>query len=136
MTVEALELSPELRTALLGHARAAAPREACGLLIGRRERKLTRVERVLALRNVALSRSAFEIEPLDVLAAERDALASGSTVVGAWHSHVDAPASPSPRDLAHGGYSLQLVVSLVGPSLRAWRGIEEIPLVEPPPRAT
>lgn len=118
-----------LRGELLERARAAAPREACGLLLGRRTPDGIELESLAELRNCARDPSAFELEPLDVLAAERAALASGCEVVGAWHSHVDAPAVPSVRDLAGGGYGFALVISLRANELRAWHGPVELELV-------
>lgn len=118
----------ELRTNLFERARSAAPREACGLLLGRRTPDGIELESLAELPNRARTADAFELEPLDVLAAERAALASGREVVGAWHSHVDAPAVPSVRDLAGAGYGLSLVISLRANELRAWLGAVELEL--------
>jgi len=118
----------ELREELLARARRAAPREACGLLLGRRAARAVAIEALAELDNAARADSAFELEPLDVLAAESAALARGQEVIGVWHSHVDAPAVPSVRDLARPGYDLALIVSLRESGVRAWHGREELEL--------
>lgn len=122
-------LPSELRDELLARARESAPREACGLLLGRRTPEEFEIEALAELRNVALTATAFELEPVDILCAERAALASSREVVGAWHSHVFAAAVPSERDLAHEGYALALIVSLRDGDVRAWRGPVELELV-------
>lgn len=121
-------LPSELRDELLARARESAPREACGLLLGRRTPEAFEIEALAELRNVALTATAFELEPSDVLEIERAALASGREVVGAWHSHVLAAAEPSARDLAHPPYALALIVSLRDGDVRAWRGPVELEL--------
>jgi len=121
-------LPPELREELLARARRAAPREACGLLLGRRAAHAVAIEALAELDNAARADSAFELEPLDVLLAERAALARGQEVIGVWHSHVDAPAVPSLRDLARPGYAFALIVSLRESGVRAWQGREELAL--------
>ncbi len=78
-------------------AHAAAPREACGLLLGEGER-------VLALapsRNLAAAADAFEIDTALHLRLQRLARARpGRDLLGVWHSHPTGPAVPSARDLA------------------------------------
>lgn len=128
MTPTRAHLPPELRDELLLRARQAAPREACGLLLGRRLPGAVAIESTVALENRAQAESAFEIEPIHVLAAEREALARGQEVIGVWHSHVAAPAVPSVRDLAQSGYALALIVSLPECHVRAWHGRDEVML--------
>lgn len=121
-------LPSELRDELLARAKESAPREACGLLLGRRTPQAIEIEALAELRNVSPTATAFELAPVDVLAIERAALASGREVVGAWHSHVFAAALPSERDLAHEGYGLALIVSLRDGDVRVWRGPIELEL--------
>ena len=49
---------------------------------------------------MAQRRRAFHIDPLDLLAAEDEALTCGEEVVGVVHSHCDSPARPSALDLS------------------------------------
>ena len=96
---------------IVEHARETAPRECCGVLIGRGDEI---VEAVRA-RNIADSPgSRFLIDPADHFAARRAARERGLEVIGFYHSHPASPAEPSPSDLAEFSYpgSLYLIVSL------------------------
>jgi len=44
--------------------------------------------------------SRYEISPLDLIRAERDAHTAGQEILGFYHSHPDHPAHWSPTDLA------------------------------------
>jgi proteasome lid subunit RPN8/RPN11 len=86
-------------------AEAASPAEACGLLLGTRERQNdgtpARVVRVVASRNLATDpHQHFEIDPALRLRLQREGRAAGLMVIGHYHSHPDGPARPSPADLA------------------------------------
>ena len=122
-----LRLPDPFSDALRTWARIGYPREACGLLAGRREGCTTIVERVYRARNLSPGRQPdrFELDPGALVRAEDDARACGREVVGIWHSHPDRPAEPSERDGrgAWSGWS-HLIVSVVrGASvdLRSWR---------------
>lgn len=120
-----LQLSAQSHLQLVAWARAAAPDEACGLLVGRRRGERVEVEHVRLARNIARdARRAFEVHPEDHLAFSREAERHGLDVVGAWHSHPRGPATPSPADLAAAANGwAQLIVALAAPDtpeLRAW----------------
>ena len=86
--------------AILEHARAAAPAECCGALIGRAESAdERRVLRALALPNEDASPARYRIAPALVRAAEAEAALRGLEVVGFYHSHPGAGPVPSATDL-------------------------------------
>lgn len=122
-----IELSEGVRAALRSLARAAYPREGCGLLLGQPSAAGCRVVRATHARNVrARERSdRYEIDPVDHLAGWKIAEAEGLDVVGAWHSHPDQAAVPSATDLseAHAGltYLIVAVTQRGAGELRAWR---------------
>jgi proteasome lid subunit RPN8/RPN11 len=103
------------------------PSEACGLLIGRRERGRTVVVDVAEVRNLdtANAGARYEMDPAGQLAAAEAARSRGLDVVGIWHSHPDHPARPSESDRirAWPGWSYAIIsVNARGASqLRAWR---------------
>jgi len=107
---------------MVRHARACAPDEGCGLLLGR-DGEI--VEAVRA-RNVAGDPATrFLIDPGDHFAAIRTARARGLAVVGFYHSHPRCAAEPSPRDVAEFDYPDHLYV-IVGlrtepPDIRLFR---------------
>ncbi len=135
-----LTLTWRQATEIITHAAGADPNEACGLLGGREGS----VERVYPLPNTEQSPVRYLAEPqaqVDaMLAMERH----GRELIGIYHSHINAPAYPSPRDVAMAAYpdAVHLIVSLVDgnpPALGAFRisdgEIEEVPLeiVRPEP---
>ena len=124
--------------AIRRHARERAPAECCGALIGLlRERAqaaaswpgpddVVRVARVLAARNVADSRTRYEVAPGDIAAAEAEAAEVGLEVVGWYHSHPSSPPVPSPTDLeAAWPWYTYLVVDARTGEARAWRLAED-----------
>ena len=107
--------APEVRAAALesaiGHARESAPRECCGLLLGRGGD----ISDAVRTRNIAdAPETQFLIDPEDHIVARRAARARGLDVVGFYHSHPRSPAEPSERDRAEYSYAghLYLIVSL------------------------
>lgn len=122
--------------AMVAHARAEAPRECCGLLIGLGDR----VERAAPARNTHASATRYLIDPADHFAALRQARAGGLAVIGAYHSHPHSPPRPSETDLAEANDPtlIYVIVSLdggrgAGPEARAYRFIgsafEAVPIL-------
>ena len=105
---------------MLAHAREEAPRECCGLLVGKGES----VARSVRARNLDASTTRYLIDPEDHFAAIRAARVEALEVVGAYHSHPSSAPVPSPTDVteAHSGSDfLYVIVSLVNEELRAYR---------------
>ena len=105
--------------AVVGDARAAAPRECCGLLIGTGDA----VVRAHPAANLAEAATRYEVAPADHFAALRAARAEGLAVVGAYHSHPSGPAEPSATDRADAVPDfLYLIVGLGDepPDIRLW----------------
>ena len=85
------------------HACEAYPEECVGALIGTvAEGGAARtVERLFPIdnRSQADRKRRYLVSPLDYLAAERSADATGQTLLGFYHSHPEHPARPSATDL-------------------------------------
>ena len=122
-----------IRAAIVEHARAEAPNEACGLVIGDRPAADGgRPLRWVAASNRAASPFRYEIDPDELL---RLTIETDETEEVFWaivHSHTHSPAVPSPTDLRLAFYpdALYILVSLDpgeadpatdAESLRAWR---------------
>lgn len=110
-----LELRAQIARAALdeivAHARAEAPSECCGLLLGTG----LRIAEAVRTANIASNRySRFLIDPKQHIDIRRDARVRGVDVVGFYHSHPRSPALPSTSDLAEASYPghLYLIVSL------------------------
>lgn len=119
---EGLGIRRSARDAMIAHARAQAPLECCGLLIG----SAGAIEAAVPARNLRASDTAFLVDPADHFAAIRRARADGRAVVGAYHSHPRSPAIPSPSDVeqALDPAMIHVIVSLAepdAPDLRAYR---------------
>ena len=105
---------------MVAHARAEAPRECCGLLIGKGES----VVRSVRARNLDAQATRYLIDPEDHFAAIRSARAEGLEVIGAYHSHPSSAPVPSATDIAEansGSDFLYVIVSLVNEDVRAYR---------------
>ena len=116
-----MNLPALLAEQIMSHSRAGLPNEACGLLAG----DPSTVHAVYPTANVDASPVSYTIEPAGHFAALKDAEHRGFELVGAFHSHVDGPPYPSPRDVA-GAAEPDWVWLVVGPmtgdaELRAYR---------------
>lgn len=102
---------------MTAHARREAPRECCGLLVGRG----ARVAFALPMANThARPRAAFRLDPADHITIRRvlRRFAPPLEIVGVYHSHPAGGTRPSPRDLAEAHYPDWLFV-IVGARGRA-----------------
>lgn len=122
--------------AMIAHARADAPLECCGLLLGRGDL----IDEGRPAANRRASPVAFEVNPSDHFDAIRDARRTGRSVLGAYHSHPVSPAVPSPRDIAegHDPRFIHIIISLASdaPVVEAYRiqggNFVPLPLVPEP----
>ena len=137
-------LPAEIRAALIAHARADYPNEACGLIVGDRPAaEGGTASRFEPTRNKAASPYRYEIHPEDLLRLTIETDDADEVFWGIVHSHTHTPAVPSPTDVGLAFYpeALYLLVSLSDaeadpssgePSVRAWRIIDgevsEVPL--------
>jgi proteasome lid subunit RPN8/RPN11 len=116
--------------AVLDHAAADVPLEACGAFLGERvEREdgesLRRVTAVRRVPNVAdAPRVRYELDPETTLAVFDEAEATGLEVLGFYHSHPSGPSHPSATDREHARWPdrVYVVASLAArpPTLDAW----------------
>jgi len=98
--------------------RHALPNETCGLLLGARRGQEVEVSALAVARNIALDPLAsFELDPLDILAAEDGARASRLSIVGVWHSHPRGPLQASAEDHS-GNTSAEWLTVIAVPKLR------------------
>jgi proteasome lid subunit RPN8/RPN11 len=122
-----------IRAAIVAHARAEAPNEACGLIIGDRPAADGGIaRRWVPARNKAASPFRYEIDPDDLLRLTIETDDADEAFWAIVHSHTHTPAVPSPTDLRLAFYpdALYVLVSLDPAegdpasgreSLRAWR---------------
>ena len=122
-----LEIRPHVHNAMVTHALAGLPDEACGLFAGSHGSQC--VERFYPMRNAAASGRVYRLDGLEMLNTERAAENAGLTVMGVMHSHTHTTNYPSPTDVADAsrfdpfGMWHFVIVSLrhPDPSLRSFR---------------
>jgi proteasome lid subunit RPN8/RPN11 len=98
--VTTLILDSELRSQLEREARAAFPRECCGLVEGICDADSLRVIALRQTRNVAVAPDRFEIDPAEHFRVLRAARGNEAKIIGCYHSHPNGNANPSARDRA------------------------------------
>ncbi|GAK34203.1 cysO-cysteine peptidase [alpha proteobacterium Q-1] len=91
-----LQLGSHLLAQIEDAARAAAPAECCGLLIGVGRR----VTRAVASANKAVEPNRFELDAGVHLRWQRDLRGRDEQIIGIYHSHPGGLARPSSTDLA------------------------------------
>jgi proteasome lid subunit RPN8/RPN11 len=96
-----LHLPVLLCDAIVKAAKAAFPRECCGLMEGLQDGETFRATALHPARNLAGEADRFEIDPADHIAAAKAARSRGHRLIGCYHSHPDGPAQPSVHDRAH-----------------------------------
>lgn len=121
-----LHLPPALRGEIERWAAAAYPREACGLLVGRRGASGEVLEVTEGENTEAeAGTDRYTLDPLHLLDVERGARARGLEVIGVWHSHPDHDAVPGSLDRAGAleGWSQLIVPVRAGApcEARCWR---------------
>lgn len=122
-----LTLAADAAQDIVAHALRGYPLEVVGVLAG--SRLEGRVHRALPLTNRSSDRAAdrYEVDPMELLKAERTLEAQGLDILGYYHSHPDHPAmySDTDQDLAWPGMAY-LILSVRGPAptlaeQRCWR---------------
>jgi [CysO sulfur-carrier protein]-S-L-cysteine hydrolase len=93
----ALELPAHVVEEIVAHCLRALPEEGCGLLAG--DPRTAVVGKCYPTRNAAASAKRYEVDPRDLLSADRDAEVSGMSLIGVFHSHTHTDAYPSPTDV-------------------------------------
>ena len=123
-----MELRPSVRATLVGHARDAAPAEACGLLGGRSGEPAT-VTVAIPTPNVAdRPRDRYVVDPEALVAGQAALEADGWSLLGFYHSHPRGPPEPSATDRSEARWPdhATVIVSLSGtePTVSAYLGRE------------
>ena len=101
MTV--LVLPPEFAAQIEREARAAFPRECCGLVEGRREESRAVATALHPVKNLSPDTDRFELDPAAHLRLLREARQAGREIIGCYHSHPNGRAEPSKADAAGAG---------------------------------
>lgn len=98
-----LKISAADYAAVRRHGEESYPHECCGILLGRAEGNTRTVQSVIRCTNMSgeAPEARYEIDPRDLIRAQRESRNAGLDVIGFYHSHPDHPARWSPSDLEH-----------------------------------
>jgi len=69
------------------HTKKCYPKEACGILLGRKIGEQKNVEKVCNTRNILDSASEYQIDPTEQLKIFKEAEREGLDILGFYHSH-------------------------------------------------
>jgi proteasome lid subunit RPN8/RPN11 len=110
-----LEISEDLLSRVIEHARRECPLESCGLLAG----KKGKITKVYSMENTEKSSSSYLMAPEEQLRVFREVEEEGLELSAIYHSHPHSPAFPSQRDVDYAFYpdSLILIISLMDPKV-------------------
>ncbi|MBP3775202.1 MAG: M67 family metallopeptidase [Bacteroidaceae bacterium] len=89
-----MEITEEVKEAIIRQAQADAPIESCGYLLG----KDNVVSENYPMTNVDHSEEHFSFEPREQFAALKYARNHGLRILANWHSHPASPSRPSEED--------------------------------------
>jgi len=98
-----LALPQPLRARIETAARAAFPRECCGLVEGWWDARVAKAAALHPARNIANGNDRFEIHPEDHFTALKAARANSHALIGCYHSHPNGSPVPSATDRAGAG---------------------------------
>ena len=123
-----IQLSAQCLDAIRTEGEKAYPNECCGILLGALSDDKRLVESIIPIINAreqAEQYHRFEIEPENLLRAEKEAMAQNRYVLGFYHSHTDHPARPSEYDRNNAfpfySYIIVSVEKKKAAALTSWR---------------
>jgi proteasome lid subunit RPN8/RPN11 len=109
---------------MIAQARAEFPNECCGMLAGRVQEGVGRVQARYSLVNEAASPVEFLSNPSSMFAADRARRKEGLEFLAVYHSHPTSPPMPSRKDCErnYGEEVVNLIISLARtePEVRGW----------------
>ena len=117
-----VRLRPGVLDEIVAHARAEAPNECCGLLVGSSDA----IDEAVRVTNVEPGPARYRVNPVEHIRLNKRLRETPRAVVGAYHSHPRSSAEPSASDIAEAFDPdfLYVIVSLArpeAPDCRGWR---------------
>ena len=110
-----LKIPSTILRGIYDHTEVSYPNECCGLLMGTmtalRDTRVVHTFRKCRNLNTERARDRYELDPMDMLKAQREFEGSPWDIVGIYHSHPDHPSRPSQTDTdrAWPGYSYIII---------------------------
>jgi proteasome lid subunit RPN8/RPN11 len=109
-----IRIEPEPWRQMVEHAQATYPNECCGAMLGSMDGERKMVRSAMPLENVSEGdqRVHYVVRPLDMVAAEKEAIQQGLSLLGFYHSHPDCDAYFSKTDRENSFWYSFLVLSI------------------------
>jgi proteasome lid subunit RPN8/RPN11 len=107
-----LTISAEIRDAIVAHAQADHPDEACGFLVGPAGSDVP--ARHVAMTNVERSPTFHQMDPAELLTLFKEMDAADEEIVAHYHSHTATEPYPSRTDITYateGGFAAHYVIA-------------------------
>ncbi len=129
-----LRISQDIIDAIVAHARADHPDEACGVVAG--PAGTDRPERFIPMVNAARSPTFYEFDSMDLLRLYREMDANDEEPVVVYHSHTATEAYPSRTDVSYASepnahYLLVSTRELDSEEIRSYRIVDGVIAEEP-----
>jgi len=116
-----IHISREIKDQLRLWFSQAEDEEICGILTGTE----THINDAILCRNVAENpHRFFEIDPAQLIKAERSARDGGPAIIGYFHSHPEGQAYPSPTDAQMAAPDDRIWLIIGASEMKAWRATE------------
>jgi len=95
-----LKFSPSTYLEIRRHGEETYPHECCGILLGSSAGEVRTVQSAIRCGNTRTDspENRYNIDPRELVRAQREAHERGLDIVGFYHSHPDHPARWSPTD--------------------------------------
>jgi desampylase len=117
-----LRISREHHRQMLSWAETSDPLECCGLLLGVEHT----IHSIMLTRNVSQKpHICFEIDPHQLIAAERDTRSGGLPILGYFHSHPNGLAQPSIEDAANAADDGRYWLVIANNTVTAWQAVSK-----------
>ena len=93
-----IRITEDLLEEISKNVRKGYPQEACGVLAGSKDIEIKTVKEIHAVANGESAKDKFTIDSKEFKKIDEELKSRGLAVIGIYHSHPDAPASPSETD--------------------------------------
>lgn len=111
--LNSISLPTEMRATIIAHARAEAPRECCGVIIG----PPGELVELRKMTNIYEGIDFYDVDGGELLALLKELDERNWELGAIYHSHPVSPARPSARDIEYAGYpdTAYIICSLENP---------------------
>ncbi|MBI4970790.1 MAG: M67 family metallopeptidase [Candidatus Omnitrophica bacterium] len=130
-----IRITEDLLEQISKNVKSGYPKEVCGVLAGERDIEIKTVKEVHPVTNLESAKDRFNMDSKEFKRIDDELKARGLAVIGVYHSHPDAPASPSETDRATAwpvySYLIFSVIKGKGVTAKSWELNESSKTFEP-----